>query len=113
MEPNQQDRQGIMQQDALLVGIAGFSLLCGMHFSPYFDPAYILLRPFTPTFIVSSPLLTFYFTSLFVSLFAVIVAGVPAALYERFSGQRQTNLTSLLIWLGGVLLLALPTLLPQ
>ena len=104
------DRQYAMQRDGILVGVAGFSLLSGMHFSPYFDPVYILLRPFTPTLIVSSPLLTFYFTSLFISVIAVVLAGIPAALYERLRGERHTSVVSLLIWLAGVLVSALPVL---
>lgn len=104
------DRENALRQDGILVGIAGFSLLAGMHSSPYFDPVYVLLRPFTPTLIVSSPLLTFYFTSLFISVFAVIFAGIPAALFERATGRQESDVWSLGIWLAGVLLLSLPVL---
>jgi len=104
------DRQYALQRDGILVGIAGFSLLAGMHFSPYFDPVYILLRPFTPTWIVSSPLLTFYFTSLFIAVTTVILAGILAAIYERVRGLSDSSVASLLIWLGGVLVITLPVL---
>ncbi|MCA1952707.1 MAG: hypothetical protein LDL25_02525 [Hyphomicrobiales bacterium] len=105
------ERETLLRRDGFLVGIAGFSLLNGMHFSPYFDAAYILLRPFTPTLIVSSPILTFYFTSLFLSVTSLIIAGIPAALFERMTGRRESDAVSLGIWLAGVLLLALPVLL--
>jgi hypothetical protein len=105
------ERETLMQRDGILVGIAGFSLVNGMHVSPWFDPVYILLRPFTPTLIVSSPLLTFYFTSLFLAVMSVALAGVPAAIFERVTGRRESDTTSLLIWLGFVLLFAIPALL--
>lgn len=105
------ERETLMQRDGILVGIAGFSLVNGMHVSPWFDPVYILMRPFTPTLIVSSPLLTFYFTSLFISVMSVALAGVPAAIFERMTGRKESDTTSLLIWLAGVLLLAIPALL--
>jgi hypothetical protein len=110
MEREPMDRGQAAMQDGLLVGIAGFSLLNGMHFSPYFDAAYVLLRPFTPTLIVSSPVLTFYFTSLFIAVFSVILAGIPAALFEKLTGRARSDATSLGIWLAGVLLIALPVL---
>ena len=52
-----EQREDIVRQDGLLVGIAGLSLLCGMHFSPYFDPAFILVKFFGPAFFVGSPLI--------------------------------------------------------
>jgi hypothetical protein len=105
------ERETMMQRDGILVGIAGFSLINGMHVSPLFDPVYILLRPFTPTLIVSSPLLTFYFTSLFISIMSVALAGVPAALFERLTGRKESDTNSMLIWLAFVLLFAIPALL--
>ena len=35
------DREKLIRQDGLLIGIAGASLLSGMHFSPFFDPAFV------------------------------------------------------------------------
>jgi hypothetical protein len=103
------EREALLLQDGLLIGIAGASLLSGMHFSAYFDPAFILVKFLVaPAFFISSPLLLFYFTSLLVSVACLIVGGVPAALYERFSGRRTSDGASLGIWLAGVLALALP-----
>lgn len=106
---NGDDRDRLVRQDGLLVGIAGLSLLSGMHFSPYFDPAFILVKfLLAPSFFVSSPILLYYFTSLFVSVACLILAGVPAAVFERLTGRRNSDATSLGIWLVGVLILALP-----
>ncbi len=56
------DREDILRRDGLTIGIAGMSLLNGMHFSAYFDPVFILMKQFAPGFFISSPLLIFYFT---------------------------------------------------
>ncbi len=104
------NREDLLKRDMLLVGTAAVSLLNGMHFSPYFDPVFILLRPFIAGTFLSTPLVLFYITSIFISLMTLLIAGVPAALYERFRGLRESNSASLGIWLGGTLLLALPSL---
>jgi hypothetical protein len=104
------EREDLLRRDGIFIAIAGMALLNGMHFSPYFDPLFILLKPFAPGFFVTSPLLMFYFTSLFISTLTLVVGGVPAAIYERNKGLTKSDRNSLWIWLGGVLFLALPTL---
>lgn len=103
------DRQNIMQRDVLLVAIAGMSLLNGMHFSPYFDPTAILLRPFLAGTPLGTPLVFLYLSSMFTSLMSVLLAGVPAALYERATGLKASTPVSLGIWLGAIFLITLPT----
>jgi hypothetical protein len=106
-----QDREDILKRDMLFVGILGMSTLNGMHFSPWFDPAFILLKPFIQvTFWISSPILIFYFTSLILSTLSVMIAGVAAAMFERATGRKQTDAVSLYIWLGASILLAIPAL---
>lgn len=101
-------REGMMQRDVLLVATVGASLLNGMHFSPVFDPAAILLKPFVAA-MISSPLLLYYLTSMFISIVTLLIAGIPAALYERANGFKDSPPMSLGIWLAGVLaLVALP-----
>jgi hypothetical protein len=104
------EREALLRQDGLLVGIAGLSLLCGMHFSPYFEPAFILVKFFGPAFFVGSTLILFYFTSLLLSVTALIVAGVPAAIFERATGRTRSDGISLGIWLAGLVALASPAL---
>lgn len=106
-------REALLKRDGMLVGIAGLSLLNGMHFSPFFDPAFVLFRIFAPGFFISSPLLLFYFTSLLLSVATLIIAGVPAALFERMTGRTQSDTVSLGIWLAGTALLAAPSLFGQ
>ncbi len=104
-----EDREGVMRQDGLVVGIVGAGLINGMHSSPFFDQAFILMRPFAPTFFLS-PVLLFYFTSLFLATLTIILAGVPAALYERYAGGGKSSPRSVMIWFIGVIVLSLPTI---
>lgn len=104
-------REQLLQQDGYLIAIAVLSLLCGMNFSPYFEPGFILLRPVLVNLFITSPLLVFYFTSLFLALTAVVLAGVPAAIYERVTGQKRSDATSMMIWTIGTGLLAIPSFL--
>lgn len=108
MRQEDEERAQILKKDGLLIGIAGVSLLNGMHFSPLFDPAFFLLKGFAPRFLTASPLLLFYFTSLILATVTLILAGVPAALFERLTRRAESDAISLAIWLAGAALLALP-----
>lgn len=110
MGPQSDDPQA-MNRDLLLVGTVGASLLNGMHFSPFFEPALVLLRPVLSNFYISSQIISLYLTSIFLGLLTLILAGIPAALFERFTGRRQSDVASLGIWLAATLVLVLPSLL--
>jgi hypothetical protein len=107
---NVDDRTEVMRRDAFTVGIVGFGATNGMHFSPYFDPAFIIMRPFVQvTFFTGSPIIIFYLTSLIVATLSIMVAGIPAAIYERVTGQSRSTAMSFGIWLAGVTLITVPT----
>ncbi|HRJ69311.1 MAG TPA: hypothetical protein PK812_06850 [Beijerinckiaceae bacterium] len=113
MNHTEDERAAIMQKDGLLIGIAGLSLVSGMHFSPYFDPAFVLVSVLlAPGFFITSKLLLFYFTSLLVALAALAIAGVPAAIFERVTGRKESDFKSMSIWLAGCFVIALPALIP-
>ncbi len=106
-----EDRGDIMRRDAYILGIAGLAIVNGMHFSYYYIPAYFLMRPFVQiTFFTGSPIIASYLTSLLLSTFTVMLAGIPAAIYERLRGLKQSDGTTYMIWLGASVLLALPTI---
>jgi len=103
-------REQTMQRDVLLVATAGVSLLNGMHFSPLVDPVFFLIRPFVAP-LLSSPLVLFYLTSIFISVMTLAIAGVPAAIYERLCGHAQSTPVSIGIWLLATIALAMPGIL--
>lgn len=94
------DRQNAMQMDVMLVATAGLSLLNGMSSSPVLLPFVILLKPLLAGSFLSSPLVLTYLASLLASATTVLIAGVPAALYERARGLKKTNPVSAGIWLA-------------
>lgn len=90
-----------------LVLILGIAMLNGL-----FSPALILILALSalwyPWFLPASPSLLFFFSSLLVATFTLMIGGVPAAVFERLSGQKQPGFASMGIWLLGVLLLTAP-----
>ena len=112
LHPHEMDqREKTMQQDVMLVLIAAISLLNGMQVSPFLVIFAAGLAPILSAFFITSPVLLFYFASLCAGVSTVILAGIPAALYERFAGGRGTSVTSLTIWLVAAVILAIPTIL--
>lgn len=103
------EREQLMQQDVLLIAIAGASLLNGMPFSPVLFPVVVLMTPFLAGTLFGSELVITYLSSFLASAATAVIAGAPAALYERFMGLTRSTTTSLLIWLAATIaLVALP-----
>jgi hypothetical protein len=108
MSDEMHERQQTMQRDVLLVATAAASLLNGQGFSPIFDPVFFLLRPFLAGTFLATPLVFFYLTSLFISLMTLAIAGIPAALYERIRGHRESTPVSIGLWFVVTVLLTIP-----
>jgi hypothetical protein len=92
------------------VGIAFFGMVSGL---PFLSPLYLLTYIYSAE-LMAAPLfgsvpLVILFASLMLSTATLIVAGIPAALYERYIGAKDDSTdTSLWIWLVGTALLAMP-----
>lgn len=104
------ERPATVKRGVLLAATAGLSLINGMHFSPLFDPVFFLMRPFAPSVLSYGPTLLFHFTSVFLTLMTLLLAGVPASIYERIMGLKESTPVSLGIWLIAAFLLTLPSL---
>jgi len=104
------DREAALIQDGYLLGIALLSLVNGMHFSPLYDLFLVPVAALATGFWITSNLIIFYLASLIISVSVAVLAGVPAALYERFAGLRQSSVRSLQIWLAATFVLSLPAL---
>lgn len=92
------------------IGIAFFGMINGI-FNPLFFfvfqlSVYLMAEP-----LFGSTAAIAYFSSLMLSTGTVILAGIPAALYERFIGAKDdSTVASLWIWLTGTALLTLPAI---
>ena len=103
--------QRLLKRDLLLAATIGVAIVNGLDFSPAFDTVSFWLFSFAR----DSPLydgdVFYYLTSVAISLMTLLLAGIPAALYERVRGLQQTTPGSLTIWLLATLLLTLPAIL--
>jgi len=79
--------------------------------SPAILFAMLIWPAWLPEILAVSPEVVRYMASLLVSAGTLIVAGVPAAIYERVTGLPASNQTSMGIWLAAALFLTLPALL--
>jgi hypothetical protein len=92
------------------IGIAFFGMINGI-FNPLFFfvfqvSVYLMAEP-----LFGSTAAIAYFASMMLSTATVILAGIPAALYERYAGAKDdSTVVSLWIWLAGAGLLTLPAI---
>lgn len=99
-----------MSRNSYYVAIAFFGMISGL---PFYSPLYLLTLRYSAQ-LMAAPLfgnlgLIAYFHSLMVSTATIVLAGIPAALYERYVGAKDDSTdTSMWIWLAGTAILAIP-----
>jgi hypothetical protein len=99
-----------MERHWYYIAIAFFGMVNGM-FHPLRVMTYILTKVLMTVPLFGSEALIFYFSSLMLATATIIVAGIPAAIYERFVGAKEDSTeASLWIWLAGTALLTLPAI---
>jgi hypothetical protein len=91
----------------LLVTVA-LATFNAMPFSPLYDKVAFFLYLFTRRSTNLPPDVLAYATSLFLGLLTLLLAGIPAAAYERLRGLKHSTLVSIAIWMIAAALLALP-----
>jgi hypothetical protein len=94
-----------------LLGIAALSLFNGLTYSPIFDSVQYYLDSFFRDAPYYHPEVFFQLTSWVIAAMTVLVAGVPAALYERATGSKESGPTSLRVWFLATAGLSLPGIL--
>lgn len=93
------------------IGIAFFGMINGIFNQVPLVFALIHAQILAPALLFDSVPLTLVFASLMVSTGTIILAGIPAALYERHVGAKDdSTVTSLWIWLAGTAILTLPAI---
>lgn len=100
-----------MDKKYYFIGIAFFGMVNGLFNQVALLYALLHVQVLAPALFFGSTGLTLMFSSLMVSTATVIVAGIPAAIYERVTGVKDdSNAASLWIWLAGTALLTLPAM---
>lgn len=103
--------QRLLKRDLPLAGTVGVAIVNGLDFSPAFDSVSFWLYSFARDSALYDGEVFFYLTSVVISLMTLLVAGIPAALYERVRRLPHSTPGSLTIWLLATLLLTLPAIL--
>ena len=100
-----------MDRQYYFIGIAFFGMINGLFNQALVPFGYLFAKVLAPALLFGSESLTLLFASLMVSTATIIVAGIPAALYERYIGAKDDSTeVSLWIWLSGTALLTLPAI---
>jgi hypothetical protein len=94
----------------MLLATVGLSILNAMPFSPLYDSVAYFLYLFTRSSVDLPADVLAYLSSLFLGALTLLLAGVPAAIYERIRRLRHSTLVSLAIWLVAAALLTLPAI---
>jgi hypothetical protein len=99
-----------MERQWYYIGIAFFGMINGM-FHPFRMMSYIFTKILMTVPLFGSEALIFYVSSLMLATATIILAGIPAAIYERVVGAKDDSpVVSLWIWLAGTALLSLPAI---
>lgn len=99
-----------MDRNFYYIGIAFFGMVNGLFNQLGLLFALIHVQILAPALLFGSVPLTLMFASLMVSTATIILGGIPAALYERVTGAKDSGETSLWIWLAGTGILTVPAI---
>jgi hypothetical protein len=97
-----------MARQGLLIVMA-IAILNGI-FSPALFTAFALHPLWYPAFLPRSLPFVLMASSLLVATFTVMIAGLPAALYERLAARGEATHLSNVIWIAAAALLTVPAL---
>ncbi len=100
-----------MERHFYYIGIAFFGMINGLFNQLWLLFALIHVQILAPALLFGNISLTLMFSSLMVATATIMLAGIPAALYERYVGAKNdSNVVSLWIWLAGSALLTIPAM---
>ena len=94
----------------LLTAAAAIALFNGSLWSPFFDSISYILYLTTRGVPLMTAARASQATQVIIAIMTLMIAGIPAAIYERIRGLPTSTTVSLGIWLVATLLLTLPTI---
>ena len=94
----------------LLVAAAAIALFNGSLWSPFFDSVAYILYLTTRGVPLMTAARASDVTPIVIAVMTLMLAGIPAAVYERIRGLSTSTTVSIGIWLVATLLLTLPTI---
>ena len=107
MQGESRQRTSLAFHLLMVAAVLAVSILNSQFWSPVFDPVLFHFARLLPK-TVSTHGGFLYLNAAFVALMTAAIAGVPAAIYERFLGRGRSSIISLGIWLACAILLCWP-----
>ena len=99
-----------MSSNPFLVAILALAIVNGI-FSPLFVfTSRIVILNLAPGLLFIGPVLVAFIASLVAATATLILAGIPAALFERATGRGETDAVSYTIWLLAAAVVSAPGL---
>ena len=99
-----------MQSNPFLVAIMAIAILNGI-FSPMFVvTSQVMLTAIVPMLLLGGPSLVAFLGSLVAATITIILAGIPAALFERVTSRGETDAASYAIWLVTAVVISFPAI---
>lgn len=96
-------------RQTLIFLLLGLCIVNGI-FSPFLRIAIPVTAVLMPELFPRTVEWVLFWSSILLSSATLLFSGIPAALYERFSGVSRESTAPIWIWLAGALLLSLPAL---
>jgi sugar phosphate permease len=97
---------------AVMLAVAGLvALFNGWEWSPLYDSVAQLLYQSTRGYPLATAQRMTNITPVAIAMITLLIAGIPAAVYERIRGLQTSTPVSVGIWLAATVMLALPTIL--
>jgi hypothetical protein len=99
-----------MVPNYFVVGIMAIAMINGL-FSPFFViTAQVMISAILPPLMLAGPAFVTFFASLLAATITIMLAGIPAALFEQMTGRMETDVRSYAIWLAAAALISFPAL---
>lgn len=99
----------LIVRSVMLAVAAALALFNGSLWSPFFDSIAYILYLTTRGFPLMTAARASDATPIVIAVMTLLIAGIPAAVYERIRGLRSSTSVSIGVWLAATLLLTLPT----
>ena len=100
-----------MERHFYFIGIAFFGMINGLFNQLFLVFALLHVQILAPALLFGSTGMTLLFSSLMVSTATIIIGGIPAAIYEHVTRQKEdSDVVSLWIWLACTGILTLPAM---
>ena len=96
-----------MNTQPYVIAIVLFATINGI-FSPWLGAVLPFVFVLMPSFFLGSLGMLLFMSSILFATLTLIVGGIPAALYERWIGAKESTEFSMWLWLAGVGVLTLP-----